>query len=115
MIWASSSSDSSTSSACSPGLIAGLARAVGVGIALAQAVAHVALPLPHAAAVLAAEAEARPVDLRQRDRDQILPLAPDQLALRDVLAQVLLDLPAHDVAEAAMVWVDPQRHLQIHS
>src|SRR4029078_3576981 len=53
----------------------------------------------------------RPVDLRKRNRNQILPLAPDQLALRDVLAQVLLDLPANDVAEAAMVWIDSQRHL----
>src|SRR5205814_524590 len=64
-------------------LIARLARAVGVRVTLAQAVADVAGPLPDAAPVLAAEAEARPVDLRQRDRDQILPLAPDQLALRD--------------------------------
>ena len=93
-------------------LIAGLARPVGVRIALAQAVAHVALPLPHAAAILAAEPEARPVDLRQRDRDQVLALPPDQLALRDVLAQVLLDLPAHDVAEAAMVRVYPKSHLR---
>src|SRR6201999_3202803 len=91
-------------------LIARLARAVGVGIALAEAVADVALPLPHAALVLAAEAEARDVDLRQRDRHLVLALAPDELALRDVLAQVLLDLPAHDVAEAAVVGVDPEGH-----
>src|SRR5262249_53811862 len=91
-------------------LIAGLARVVLVGIALAEAVADVALPLPDAALVLAAEAEARDVDLRQRDRDLVLALAPDELAVRDVLAQVLLDLPAHDVAEAPVVGVDPQRH-----
>ena len=87
-------------------LIARLARAVGVRVTLAQAVADVAGPLPDAAPVLAAEAEARPVDLRQRDRDQILPLAPDQLALRDVLPQVLFDLPADDVAEAAVIRID---------
>ncbi len=92
------------------GLVAGLAVAVGVGIALAEAVADVARPLPDPAAVLAAEAEARDVDLRQGDGDEILPLAADQLALRDVLAQVLLDLPAHDIAEAAVVGVDAKRH-----
>src|SRR5262249_28630689 len=66
-------------------LVARLARAVGVRIALAQAVADVARPLPDSAPVLAAEPKARPVDLRQRDRHQILPLPPDQLSLRDVL------------------------------
>src|SRR5580704_3765667 len=93
-------------------LVAGLAAAVGVGIALAQAVADVALPLPDAAPILAAEAEPGDVDLRQGDGDQVLALAADQLALRDVLAQVLLDLAAHDVAEAAVVGIDPQRHLR---
>jgi hypothetical protein len=93
------------------GLIAGPARTVGVRIALAQAVADVARPLSHAPPILAAEPKPRPVDLGQRDRDQILSLPPDQLALRDVLAQVLLDLPAHDVAETAMVGIDSQRHL----
>ena len=39
-----------------------------------------------------------------------LPLLADHLALRDVLAQVLLDLAAHDLAEAAVVLVDSQRH-----
>src|SRR5665213_1329527 len=93
-------------------LVAGLAAAVGVGIALAQAVADVALPLPDAAPVFAAEAEPGDVDLRQRDRDQILALSTDELALRDVLAQVLLDLAAHDVAETAVIGIDPQRHLR---
>jgi hypothetical protein len=36
----------------------------------------------------------------------------DQLALRDVLAQVLLDLAAHDVAETTVVGIDPQRHVR---
>src|SRR6185312_9205791 len=71
-------------------LVARLAAAVGVGIRLAQAVADLPLPLPHPAAIAAAEPEPRHRDLRQWDRDQVLALPPDQLALRDVLPQVLL-------------------------
>ena len=39
-----------------------------------------------------------------------LPLRPMQLALRDVLAQVLPDLAADDVAEARVVLVDLEAH-----
>src|SRR5436309_10050619 len=38
-------------------------------------------------------------DLRDGDGDGVLPLLRDHLALRDVLAQVLLDLAADDLAE----------------
>ena len=38
------------------------------------------------------------------------PLLPDQLALRDVLAEVLPDLAADDLPEAAVILVDLQRH-----
>ena len=43
-------------------------------------------------------------------RDDVLALLADHLALRDVLAQVLLDLPADDLLEARVVLVDLQRH-----
>ena len=39
-----------------------------------------------------------------------LPLPAEQLALRDVLAQVLADFAAHDVAEAPVILVDLQGH-----
>ena len=66
----------------------------------------VALTLPDAALAPRTEPEAWHLDLRQRDRDEILALAPDELAVGDVLAQVLLDLAAHDVAEARVVAID---------
>src|SRR5262249_12512741 len=65
-----------------------------------ERLAVVALALADAAALVLAEAELRQLDLRQRDRHVALALLADQLAGRDVLLQVLLDAPAHDVAEA---------------
>src|SRR5262249_26897850 len=58
-----------------------------------------AVSLPDAALLLVAVPEVRDVDRRDRDGDQVLPLLPDHLALLDVLAQVLLDPPADDLAE----------------
>ena len=54
--------------------VAGLARA-RLPLALAERVADLALALADAALLLGAEAEVREVDLRQRDRDQVLALA----------------------------------------
>jgi hypothetical protein len=90
-----------------------LARSLLPRLPLADGIAHLPRPLPGSPLPLAAEAKARNVDLRQRNGDQILALAPDQLAVGDVLAQVLLDLAAHDVAEPPVVGIDPQGHAQI--
>jgi hypothetical protein len=75
-----------------------------LGLTLADDVARVAVALPHAARLLLPVAEMGDVDLRQGNRHQLLAALAHHLALGDVLAQVLLDLAAHDLAEAAVVW-----------
>ena len=87
-------------------LVAGLALAALLLVALAQRVAGLTIALADAAALLVAEAEARDVDLRDGDRDEVLAFAPDQLALRDVLAEVLADPPADYLSKAAVILVD---------
>src|SRR5262249_51339689 len=86
------------------GTVAGAALA-RLRVALAQRVARLAVALPDAPGRLGPEAEVRDVDLGQRDGHQILAPLADHLALRDVFAQVLLDLAAHDLAEAPVVLV----------
>src|SRR5262249_39660512 len=54
-----------------------------LGLAHADDGADVALPLSDAALLARLEDEAGELDLRQRDADQVLSLAPDQLAARD--------------------------------
>ena len=101
----------STSSDVLAGALPGLlALAALFALLAADGIAGVAVALPRAALLLVAEAEARDVDLRDRDRDEVLALAPDELALRDVLPEVLPDLAADDRAEARVVLVDLQRH-----
>ena len=90
--------------------IAGLLPCARLLFALAERIAALALALPDAALLLVAELEVRDVDLRQRDRDRVLALLRDHLALRDVLAEVLLDLAADDLAEAAVIEIDLLRH-----
>jgi hypothetical protein len=91
-------------------ILPGLPRPLLARLALADGVADLPLPLPHAPLPLVAKAEAGDVDLRQGDGDHVLPLAADHLSVGDVLLEVLLDLPAHDVAEAAVVGIDAQGH-----
>src|SRR5690606_26927828 len=56
------------------------------------------------------EAEVRELDLRQRDRDQLLAAPPDQLAPGEVPLEVLLDLAADDVLEPAPIALDTPDH-----
>ena len=93
------------------GAIARLLALPRLLLALAERVADLTLALPDAALLLVAVLEVRDVDLRQRDRDRVLALLRDHLALRDVLAQVLFDLAANDLAEASVIEVDLLRHL----
>src|SRR5690606_30226501 len=83
-------------------------------LALTERVADLTVALPHAALLLVAVLEVRDVDARDRDRDRVLALARDHLALGDVLAQVLLDLAADDLTEPAVVEIDLLRHLENH-
>ena len=68
--------------------------------------AGIAFALSHAAGVSPAESEIRHFDLRYRDADVVFSLFADQLSLRDVFLQVLLDLAPHDLAEAQVVLFD---------
>jgi len=91
-------------------LASGLPLARLLLIAAVDGIARVTVPLADAALLLVAEAEARDVDLRDRDRDEILALPPHELALRDVLAEVLADLAADDGPEARVILVDFEGH-----
>jgi hypothetical protein len=72
--------------------------------------AEVPLALADPSHLARAEAEAGDLDLRQRDRDEVPPLAADELALRHVLPEVLLDRAAHDLLEPLHVAVDLPEH-----
>src|SRR5690606_28178833 len=92
-----------------PRRVAGLARAVRVAVR-AQRRARLALALADAAQVTAAVAEVRQLDLRQRDRDQLLAPPPDQLASGEMPLEVLLDLAADDVLEPPAIALDTPDH-----
>src|SRR5262249_11124995 len=81
-----------------------------LSIALADDVAGLPLPLPHAALLLVAVAEMRNVDLRQRNRHTARAFARHHLAVADVLAQVLFDLAADDLAETSMIEINFLTH-----
>jgi hypothetical protein len=106
MISASSLIEISTSRRA----IARLARPRSLLAVSAQRVTDLALPLRDATLLLVAVLEVRDVDGGQRDRDRVLALLRDHLALRDVLAQVLFDLPADDLTEPAVVEIDLLAH-----
>jgi len=65
-----------------------------------RAACPVRFALSDAAGVTASEAEVGHFDLRDRNADKVLPLLPDQLSLRDIFLQVLLDLPPDDLTKA---------------
>lgn len=50
--------------------------------------------------------EAWNVDLRYRDGHSVVPLASNQLALRDVAPKVLADASPYDISKASLVRVD---------
>jgi hypothetical protein len=72
----------------------------------AERVADFTFALADSSGVAAIKREARDVDLRDRDADEVLALAADHVALRDVLAKPLANLAADDVAEAPVVLID---------
>src|SRR5262249_30979008 len=80
-----------------------------------HALARLAVALAHAAGFLRSEAEARDLDLGERDGDDVLALAADQLALGQVLPEFLLDDAAHDLAEPLDVPVDLAKHRRLHA
>ena len=77
--------------------------AVFIDVARSERCARLAFTLADASGVAAAEAEVRHFDLRDRNADKILPLLPDQLSLRNVFLQVLLDLAPDDLPEAKVI------------
>src|SRR6188768_1747497 len=82
------------------GVLAGLPRAVfTLGLLATDGIAGLSLTLTDTTLLLVPEGKARDVDLRDWNRDQILALAPEHFALRNVAAQVLANLAANDVAE----------------
>src|SRR5215469_1425889 len=81
------------------GRVAGLAVALFVNVTRRQWCSGFAFALTDTTRVPAAEAEVRHFDLRDRNADVVLPLFPDEFALRDVLFQVLLDLAPDNLPE----------------
>jgi hypothetical protein len=68
-------------------------------------VANVAFTLADAALILGPIPKTRDIHLWQWNGDGLLALTPEQLAVADVLAQVLLDLAPNDLAEPAVILV----------
>jgi hypothetical protein len=66
--------------------------------------------LAHPARLLRPEAEARDLDLGKGDGDEVLALLADELALGQVLAELLLDDAADDLLEALDVTLDLPEH-----
>ena len=71
----------------------------------------VTFPLPHPPHLLHPVSEPRQRNLRQRDRDEVLPLLPDDLAVGNVFLQVLLDPTPYDLLEPVGVGVDSVHHV----
>src|SRR5690606_37036001 len=67
-------------------------------------------PLAHADAAVVAVTERGDVDVVNRDRDEPLALAADELAAREKAPQVLADLAADDLPEALVVLFDLVDH-----
>jgi hypothetical protein len=96
--------------ACSPRVAAGLALPVALAGLAADGIARVAFALPDTALLLPTEAKARDVDVRDGDGHDVLPLLAQHLAFRDVLAQVLANLPADDLPKPSVVLIDLEGH-----
>src|SRR4051794_3550566 len=73
------------------GGISGLPGAVLIHIPGSERLARLAFSLPDTTGVATAEPEVRHFDLRDRNADKVLSLFADQLTLRNVFLQVLLD------------------------
>src|SRR5262249_11745264 len=91
---------------------AGLAGSGGVTFFSGERIARIAVALRHTAGLLVAEAEPRDADLGDGDGDGLLALAPDELARRDVLPQVLTDLAPNDLTKTPVVLVDLHAELE---
>ncbi len=87
------------------GLVAG--SAVPARLAAADGGAFVPVALPDAGHLLPSVSDLGQLDLRQRNRDDLAAALADQLAARDVLAQVLLDATPDDGVESLPVPLDP--------
>src|SRR5215471_171634 len=88
------------------GRVAGLAVAPIVNVARRQRSSRFAFALTDTTRVPPAEAEVRHFDLRDRNADVVLPLFPDQLALRDVLLQVVLDFAPDNLPKPEIILLD---------
>ena len=92
-----------------PGRVAG----AGAGLAFTRAAdrgSHVPRPLADAAPILRSIPEFGNLDLGQGDRYKLSPRLADQLAVRDVLTQVGLDLAPHDLLETIRITIDFSHH-----
>src|SRR5205814_280787 len=85
-------------------LVAGLA--LGVLRIFTEYIPRIAVALPHPARLLRPETKMRNVNLRQRDGDKLLALLAEHLPLRNVLAQVLFDFSANDLAKSPVILID---------
>src|SRR5690606_30908476 len=92
-------------------ITAGLALAAFAIIAgSADRLADLAFPLPCPTRSVLAELEVGNIQLGDGNADQFAALAADHLALRNVLPQVLTNLAAHNLLEAALVAFNLQTH-----
>src|SRR5690606_19671175 len=78
-----------------------------------ECVTWIAIALAHASLALLAKGEPRNLNLRDGDGHQVLALFSDHLAMRNVIAKPLADLPANDIAKSGVVALDLKCHVTL--
>src|SRR5262245_59591545 len=97
----------------SAGLITSLPLAIAVILPFANRAADVPFSLADTAGTLVTVPEVWDFDIGDGDADVFSPLPADHLAVRNVLPQILADLPADNLLEALLVVIDGSGHNSI--
>ena len=86
-----------------------------LNIARLKNIADIGFVLPDTAGITVAEVKMRQLDLRDRNRDLIVALLPNHFSLRNILAQVVLDLAANDFSKTRVALFYLQCHIYLNA
>src|SRR5690606_1352818 len=79
-----------------------------LALALGQCVSRLPITLADAPGLLAPKSEPRNIDAGNRDRHDLVALAPQHLPLGDILLEILANAPSDDLSKTRVVPVDFQ-------